>query len=47
MLTSHYIKRDQIANVKMSNGQNSELQNKEAHSEKKISLFQFFNFSLL
>ena len=47
MLTSHYIERDKIANVKMSKGQNSEFQNsewknKEEHSKKKVvSIFSF------
>ena len=52
---SHYIKRDKIANVKMSNGQNTEFQNSEWKegkiTVKKSSLifiyFYFLIFPLL
>ena len=41
MLTSQYIKRDKIANVKMSKGQNSEWKNRKEDSEKIVFIFSF------
>ena len=46
MLISHYIKRDKIANVKMSKGQNSEWKNREEQSEKIVFIFSFIFISL-